>query len=146
MKTRVLFLCTGNSARSQMAEGLLRHLREDLFDVASAGTQPRGLHPLAVEVMAEQGIDISQQESTSVQEFEGRTFDYVITLCDRARESCPNVQGLFDTIHWAIDDPAVHDRLVDFKLVVKDLKTRLGYLILIEEKRRKADEKEKRTV
>lgn len=141
MKTRILFLCTANSARSQMAEGLLRRLSGDLFEVASAGTDPGGLHPLAVEAMAEQGIDISNQESTSVQQYAGQSFDYVVTVCDRAREVCPNVQGLFETIHWGVEDPAVNNRLMDFKWAAKDLKTRLGYLILIEEKRRKISRK-----
>lgn len=96
MKTRVLFLCTGNAARSQIAEGLVRHNRGDLFEVASAGTKPRGVHPLAVDVMAEQGIDISKQKNTPVHHFEGQAFDYVITLCDRAREACTNAYPLGD--------------------------------------------------
>lgn len=138
MKTRILFICTGNSARSQMAEGLLRDMADDLFDVYSAGTEPRGLHPLAVEAMAAQGIDISQQQSTPLQAYQNDTFDYVITLCHRAHETCPNIKGVFDTNHWALDDPAAGNRLMDFNLALKDLKTRLSYLVIIEEKRRKA--------
>lgn len=138
MKSRVLFVCTGNSARSQMAEGLLRHMADDLFDVHSAGTQPRGVHPLAVEVMAVQGIDISHQQSTSLQSCQDDSFDYVITLCQRARETCPSVAGSFDTIHWAVDDPSPGNRPADFQLALKDLKTRLMYLVIIEEKRRKS--------
>lgn len=140
MKSRVLFICTGNSARSQMAEGLLRSMAGDVFDVYSAGTQPRGLNPLAVEVMASQGMDISQQQSTPLQTYQNDTFDYVITLCDRAHETCPSVKGQFDTIHWAVNDPAANNRLKDFQLVLKDLKTRLAYLVIIEEKRRKAEQ------
>lgn len=137
MKTRVLFLCSGNSARSQMAEGLLRDFRGDLFDAHSAGTDPRPLHPLAVQAMAGQGIDIAHQVSTPVQHYQDQPFDYVITLCDRAREACANVQGLFETIHWSIPDPAEGNRPIDFKLAIKDLKTRLGYLAVVEEKRRR---------
>ncbi|MEX1032885.1 MAG: arsenate reductase ArsC [Cellvibrionaceae bacterium] len=136
MKSRVLFICTGNSARSQMAEGLLRHMADGLFDVYSAGTQPRGLHPLAVEVMRLQGMDISHQQSTPLQTYQNDSFDYVITLCHRAHEACPSVKGRFDTIHWAVDDPAAGNRLLDFQLALKELKTRLAYLVIIEEKRR----------
>lgn len=139
MKSQVLFVCTGNSARSQMAEGLLRHMADELFEVHSAGTQPRGLHPLAVEAMAFHGIDISQQHSTPLTDYQDQPLGYVITLCDRAREICPGVQGLFETIHWSIDDPAVKNRLIDFQTVIKDIKTRLGYLVIIEEKRLKSE-------
>ncbi len=89
MKRRVLFLCTGNSARSQMAEGLLRHLAGDRYDVYSAGTHPVGLNPGAVTVMQELQINISAQRSKSIAEYIDQTFDYVITVCDRAKESCP---------------------------------------------------------
>ncbi len=89
MKRRVLFLCTGNSARSQMAEGLLRHLAGDRYDVSSAGTHPVGLNPGAVAAMQELGIDISAQRSKSVDEFTDQAFDYVITVCDRAKDTYP---------------------------------------------------------
>ena len=89
MKRRVLFLCTGNSARSQMAEGLFRHLAGDRFEAYSAGTHPVGLNPGAVTAMQELGIDISAQRSKSIHEFTQQAFDYVITVCDRAKESCP---------------------------------------------------------
>lgn len=105
-KRTVLFLCTGNSARSQMAEGLLRELGGESFDVESAGTTPVGLNPLAVEVMHETGIDISGQRSKSVAEFLGKRFDQVITVCDRAKESCPIFPGAPQTLHWSFDDPA----------------------------------------
>jgi len=105
MKKSVLFLCTGNSCRSQMAEGVLRHLAGDRYEVASAGTHPTGLNPGAVEVMQEIGIDISKHRSKNINEFIGRPVDIVITVCDRANESCPIFPGA-STIHWNFDDPA----------------------------------------
>src|SRR5438094_7355045 len=87
-KKRVLFLCTGNSARSQMAEGILRNVAGDRFEVFSAGTHPKGMHPQSVAAMKEIGIDISQQHSKDIAVFAGRTFDYVITVCDRAKQQC----------------------------------------------------------
>ena len=104
-RKRVLFLCTGNSARSQMAEGLLRDLGGGWFDVFSAGTEPKGLHPRSVEVMKEIGIDVSRQTSKNVTEFIGQKFDYVITVCDRAKQNCPIFPGA-EPIHWGFDDPA----------------------------------------
>ncbi len=106
MKARVLFLCTGNSARSQMAEGWLRHLAGDRFEVFSAGTHPVGLNPGSVEAMAEVGIDISAHRSKSVSEFLTQPFDYVMTVCDRAKESCPTWPGPTHLVHWSFDDPA----------------------------------------
>lgn len=103
---RVLFVCTGNSARSQMAEGLLRHAAGDRFEVYSAGTQPKGLSPYAVAVMREMGIDISHQRSKSVDEYVGRRFDFVITVCDSARQACPTFPGKAQRLHWDIADPA----------------------------------------
>jgi len=105
MKPTVLFLCTGNSCRSQMAEGLLRHLAGNRYEVASAGTQPVGLNPGAVEAMKEIGIDISGHRSKNVTEFIGRPVDLVITVCDRASESCPTFPGT-SILHWPFDDPA----------------------------------------
>lgn len=105
MKEQVLFLCTGNSARSQMAEGLLRHLAGDRFDVYSAGTSPKGLHAASIDAMKEVGIDISRQRSKALDEFLGQRFDYVITVCDRARQQCPVFPGA-TPIHWGLDDPA----------------------------------------
>ena len=92
-KQRVLILCTGNSTRSQMAEGLLRWMADDRFEVCSAGTRPVGLNPNAVTAMAEIGVDISGHRSKSVDEFDGQRFGYVITLCDNARQSCPVLPG-----------------------------------------------------
>ena len=105
-RQKVLFLCTGNSARSQMAEGLLRHLGGDRFDVFSAGTRPAGLNPNAVTAMAEIGINIAGSRSKSVDEFAGQEFDYVITVCDNAKESCPIFPGGGARIHQSFEDPA----------------------------------------
>ncbi len=107
---KVLFLCTGNSARSQMAEGLLRHLAGDRFDVFSAGTRPGALNPNAVTAMAEIGIDIAGNRSKSVDEFAGQPFDYVITVCDNARESCPIFPGGGARIHQSFEDPAAEPK------------------------------------
>ena len=102
---RALFVCTGNRARSQMAEGLLRHLAGDRFEVESAGTRPAGLAAETVEVMAEIGIDISGQWSKHVDELAGKEFDYVITVCDSARQVCPTFPGQGKVLHWDVEDP-----------------------------------------
>ncbi|RME43594.1 MAG: arsenate reductase ArsC [Chloroflexi bacterium] len=105
--TRVLVLCTGNSCRSQMAEGLIRHLGGDRFEVYSAGSNPAGyVHPLAVQVMAEIGIDISRHRSKHMNQFIDEPFDYVITVCDAAAEACPVFPGPAQRLHWPFDDPA----------------------------------------
>lgn len=104
MKKRILILCTGNSARSQMAEGLLRAKAPELVDVYSAGTKPKGLNPLAVQAMREVNIDISKHESKDVSIYDGQKFDLVITVCDNAKESCPVFPGA-KTIHWSTPDP-----------------------------------------
>ncbi|WP_428940988.1 arsenate reductase ArsC [Fontivita pretiosa] len=104
-KTRVLFLCTGNSCRSQMAEVWARHLRGDVIEPFSAGTQPKGLNPLAVKAMAEAGVDISSQRSKHVDEFTNVPLDYVVTVCDQAHESCPIFRGNVPVIHVGFDDP-----------------------------------------
>jgi arsenate reductase len=106
MKKKVLFLCTGNSARSQMAEALLPLIAGNHFDVYSAGTQPVGLNPAAVDAMREVGVDISHQRSKHVKEFLGQQFDYVITVCDRAKETCPVFPTASRLLHWSFDDPA----------------------------------------
>lgn len=105
-RKRVLILCTGNSARSQMAEGLLRHLANDRFEVASAGVAPTRVRPEAIAAMNEIGADISSHRSKSVDEFSGQEFDYVITVCDNAKEQCPIFPGNTKRIHWSFDDPA----------------------------------------
>jgi protein-tyrosine-phosphatase/DNA-binding transcriptional ArsR family regulator len=102
----VLFLCTENSARSQMAEGFLRNIGGSRVEVFSAGVAPSSVHPRAIQIMAEMGIDISQQRAKSLDEFEGRPFDYVITVCDRARETCPTISEDAQVIHWSLPDPA----------------------------------------
>jgi len=103
---RLLVLCTGNSARSQMAEGLLRHLSSGAVEVVSAGVDPVGLNPLAVEAMAELGIDISRHHSKHVSSFLDKGFDIVITVCDHARELCPVFPGSPKYLHWNTADPA----------------------------------------
>ena len=105
-KHRVLILCTGNSARSQMAESLLRHDAGDRYEVLSAGVEPSEVRPLAIEAMRELGIDISAQRSKSVEEFAGQEFDFVITVCDNANERCPIFPGKTQRIHLSFDDPA----------------------------------------
>jgi len=129
-KIQVLVLCTGNSARSQMAEGLLRHDGGDGFDVVSAGTHPTRLRPEAVAAMREVGIDISDQWSKPVDTFVGREFDYVITVCDSARESCPVFPAKTQRIHWSIEDPAAVEggdlaRLAAFRQARDDLRSRI---------------------
>src|SRR5579863_1087181 len=108
-KKRILILCTGNSARSQMAEGLLRHDAGEQFEVESAGMKPGSVRPEAIAAMRELGIDISGHRSKSVKEFEGQTFDYVITVCDNAKESCPLFLGAAKRLHQSFDDPAALD-------------------------------------
>jgi arsenate reductase len=106
MSVRVLILCTGNSARSQMAEGLLRHLAGDQMEVASAGTKPSIVNPYAIEAMKERGIDISNHRSKHLNEYLSQPFDYVITVCDNAAETCPMFPGKAERIHWSFPDPA----------------------------------------
>ena len=103
---RVLFVCTGNSARSQLAEALLERIGGSDFEVESAGTEPRGVNPFAIRVLAEAGIDWSAARSKSVDEFLDQPFDYVITVCDRARQSCPVFPGQHNSLHWGLEDPA----------------------------------------
>ena len=129
-KKRVLILCTGNSARSQMAEGLLRHDAGDRFEVESAGVEPSRVRPQAIEAMREIGIDISGHRSKSVDEFAGREFDYVITVCDNAKEQCPVFPGKTRRIHWSFDDPAAAEgdeaaKLAVFRRVRDEIRDRL---------------------
>ena len=107
MSKRVLILCTGNSCRSQMAEGLWQTLGDGRWQAASAGSRPAGyVHPLAVLAMKERGIDISASRSKSVDEFAGQNFDIVVTVCDHAKEACPAFPGAQQALHWPFDDPA----------------------------------------
>ena len=129
-KKRVLILCTGNSARSQMAEGWLRALGGGRFEVDSAGTRPSTVRPEAVEAMREVGVDISSHRSKSVDEFAGHEFDYVITVCDNARESCPVFPGKTARVHWSFEDPAAlegtwDERLAMFRRVRDEIEARL---------------------
>lgn len=117
-KGRVLFLCTGNSCRSQMAEGWLRHLAGDRFEVASAGTRPAGLHPDAVPVMREAGVDIAGHRSKSVSEFLQQPFEFVITVCDSAKEACPYFPGKVQRLHWSFPDPAASSGTYEERLAV----------------------------
>ncbi len=130
VRTRVLFLCTGNSARSQMAEALLGQLADGTVEAASAGSHPKSLHPEAVRIMREHGIDISGRRSKHLEEFAGQRFGYVITLCDRVREVCPEFPGHPQLIHWSIADPAGEaDPGAAFRRVAAELRTRIGFLL-----------------
>jgi len=129
-KQRVLFLCTGNSCRSQMAEGFLREYGGDAFEVASAGVDPARINPLAIRVMAEAAVDISAQYSKSVDEMTRQDFDYVITVCDRAREVCPIFPRAARSLHWSFEDPAEatgaeEDRLIVFRRVRDEIGARV---------------------
>jgi protein-tyrosine-phosphatase/DNA-binding transcriptional ArsR family regulator len=131
---RVLFLCTGNSARSQMAEALAEHLAGDTMTAASAGSHPKTLHPNAVRAMLEYGIDITGRQAKHVSTFSGQRFDYVVSLCDRVREVCPEFPGHPEMIHWSIPDPAGEggsdaETYPAFRAVAADLHTRIGYLL-----------------
>jgi arsenate reductase len=133
-RKRVLILCTGNSARSQMAEGLLRDLANDRFEVASAGVSPTHVRPEAIAVMREIGIDISPHHSKSVEEFTGQEFDYVITVCDNANEQCPIFPGNTKRIHWGFEDPAAAEgddetRLAVFRRVRDEILQRLRHFV-----------------
>jgi len=128
-KKRVLILCTGNSARSQMAEGLLRHDAGERFEVASAGVKASSVRPEAIAAMRELGIDISGHRSKNVEELEGLQFDYVITVCDHARETCPVFFGAAKQVHQSFDDPPAplvgteEERMAIFRRVRNELRT-----------------------
>ena len=133
---RVLFVCTGNSARSQIAQALLEHLGGPDFQVDSAGTVPKGVNPYAIRVLAEIGIDWSAARSKSVADFVDRPFDYVITVCDRARQSCPVFPGQYNTLHWGLEDPAEvegtdEEKLAAFRKTRLELTERLRPFIEI---------------
>ena len=129
-KSKVLILCTGNSARSQMAEGLFREAAGDRFEVFSAGTMPSLVRPEAISVMHEIGIDISGQRSKSVDEFAGQELDLVITVCDNAKESCPVFPGATQRLRWPFDDPAVvagseEQKLAAFRSIRGQIRARI---------------------
>jgi arsenate reductase len=129
-KPRVLFLCTHNSARSQMAEGMLRNLAEGRFEVMSAGTEATHVRRQAIKVMNEIGIDISGQESKTLARYLGQPFDYVITVCDEANEACPVFAGAKNRLHWSLEDPSRADgseeeRLAVFRRVREEIRERI---------------------
>jgi protein-tyrosine-phosphatase/DNA-binding transcriptional ArsR family regulator len=135
--TRVLFLCTGNSARSQMAEALLQHLAPNA-SVLSAGSRPKPLHPNAVRVMSERGIDIAGRRTKHMSEFIDRPFDHVITLCDRVREVCPEFPGHPEAVHWSMADPATEgssdsETYPAFQRTAVELETRIRFLLYVME-------------
>ena len=115
---RVLFVCTGNSARSVMAEALLRRHGGPDFEVYSAGTEPKGINPLTLRTLEAAGIDASWARSKSVTEFLGQRFDYVITVCDQARQSCPVFPGVHESLHWGYEDPAAAEGTEEERLAV----------------------------
>ena len=137
-KPRLLFLCTHNAARSQIAEGILRDLSKGTVEVYSAGTEPTDVHPLAIRALQEVGTDISAQRSKYVDEFAGQTFDFVVTLCDNAREVCPVFPGAPERIHWSFSDPGAvqgteEERLQSFSQTARELAMRLRpFLSLVE--------------
>ena len=137
MKQRVLILCTGNSARSQMAEGLLRTLAGDQFEVFSAGSKPSTVNPLAIAAMDERGIDVRSHRSKHLNEFLDQPFDYVITVCDNAAEACPVFPGRAERIHWSFPDPAAvegneAERLASFRTVRGAIEERLRAWIALQ--------------
>jgi len=133
---RVLFLCTENSVRSQMAEALLRHLSHGLIEAYSAGSQPTSVHPLAQQVLEARGIEIGVLRAKSFDEFAGQTFDSIVTVCDRVRESCPPFPGDPECIHWSIADPArvqgsLEERTRAFEQTALQLTSRLRFLMML---------------
>jgi arsenate reductase (thioredoxin) len=130
VRQRVLFLCTHNSARSQMAEGLLRHLAADRFDAMSAGTEATHVRPQAIEAMAELGVDVSGQESKTLERYLDEPFDYVVTVCDDANEACPVFPGAKNRLHWSLRDPSraegsEEERLEVFRTVRDEIQARI---------------------
>ena len=139
-RQRVLFLCTHNSARSQMAEGLLRHLAGDRFEVASAGTEATSVRPEAVEAMAELGVDISGQSSKTLERYLEEPFDHVVTVCDDANEACPVFPGAKSRLHWSFRDPSraegsEEERLQVFRTVRDEIQGRIREELIGESRR-----------
>ena len=137
MKHRVLFICTHNSARSQMAEGLLRHLGSNRFEVFSAGTEATFVRPLAIKAMAELGIDISKQQSKKLDRYLDEPFDDVITVCDTAAETCPIFPGAAHRRHWSFEDPSKatgseDEQLAVYRRVRDEIRSRIEQELLIE--------------
>jgi arsenate reductase len=137
-RARVLFLCTHNSARSQMAEGLLRSMAGDRFEAYSAGTEATHVRPLAVRAMDEVGVDISGQESETLDRYLDEPFEYVVTVCDDANESCPVFPGAANRLHWSFEDPSKaggseDERLKVFRRVREEIRTRIEGELLVSE-------------
>ena len=135
MKKRVLFICTHNSARSQMAEGLLRHLGDERFEVFSAGTEATYVRPMAIRAMAELGIDISQQQSKTLDRYLNEPFNDVITVCDSAAEACPVFPGAALRRHWSFEDPSKatgseSEQLEVYRRVRDEIRSRIEYELL----------------
>jgi arsenate reductase (thioredoxin) len=133
---RVLFVCTGNSARSIMAEALLRHHGGADFEAFSAGTEPKGVNPLTVRVLEDAGLEVGGARSKSVDEFLGQAFDYVITVCDQARQACPVFPGSHRSLHWGYEDPAAAEgseaeRLGVFRAVFTQIGTRIAQFVTL---------------
>jgi thioredoxin type arsenate reductase len=131
---RVLFVCTGNSARSIMAEAVLRQAGGHRFEVHSAGTDPRGINPLTLRALAEVGIDAAGARSKSVTEYLGQRFDYVVTVCDQARQTCPVFPGSHESLHWGYEDPAQaqgtdEQRLAVFRSVLRQISERIHLFV-----------------
>jgi arsenate reductase len=139
---RVLVVCTGNSARSLMAEGLIRQKGGSAFEVHSAGTEPRGVNPLTREILAEASIDSSWARSKSVNVYLGQAFDYVITVCDEARQVCPVFPGVHQSLHWGYEDPAEatgteEERLAVFRRVFTQLGERIHQFVELARRERR---------
>jgi protein-tyrosine-phosphatase/DNA-binding transcriptional ArsR family regulator len=135
-RVRVMFACTGNGARSQIAEALLRQVADDRVEVVSGGSHPKPIHPNAIKVLAERGIDISDRQSKPVTQFHGEHFDYIVTLCDKVREACPELSTRGQAIHWSIEDPspatgANRSTYPMFRALAVELESRIGYLIAV---------------
>lgn len=134
-KRRVLFVCTHNSARSQMAEAMLRAFAGDAFEAFSAGTEAASIRPEAIQVMSELGMDMSAQRSKTIEEFRGQTFDWFITVCDEAQKNCPVLPGVREVAHWSIEDPSLvegtpDERLAAFRRARDLIRNRMRLFIL----------------
>lgn len=142
--TRVLFVCTGNSARSLLAEAVLRNRGGAEFEVYSAGTEPKGVNPLTIRVLEEAGLPTQALRSKSVEEYLGQPFDYVITVCDSARQVCPVFPGVHESLHWGFEDPAAVEgpeevRLQAFRRTLTGMSGRIGQFVTLA--RRARDER-----
>ena len=133
-KEKIIFICTGNACRSQIAEGLMRHLAYDKFEVYSAGSHPTKVHPAAIIVMKEIGIDISSHTSDPISLFINKSMDIVVTVCDNANKACPIFAGKVERIHWSVKDPfknwdSTTENLVDFRKTRDELTERIKNLV-----------------